>query len=399
MSIKQHLGFSQLKELPKDNWIFFTSITINRMGNMALVFLIIYLHKHLGFTLDRAGFIFGLYGLGAIIAGQLGGILSDYLGSIKTMVITLFFSGITLLIFPLVHSFIYIAILTFLWGIINESFRPANLSAIAQYCTAPQRKAAYALNRLGINLGMSIGPSIGGIIALYNFKLVFLINAISVLVACFLLVFYYHKILFTKTTAKINLKHSFINSIITPLTNRQINYAFFAMFLVSIVFFQHDTTLSVFVIDTLHLNSASFGMLFTINTVIIIFCEVPLNLYTAKWSFSLNLSVGALFITFGFGGLFFATAFHHLIIAAILWTIGEMFIFTSFTAYISDVTTIDNRGSYMGFMTSSSNFALFLAPVIGTHIISTFGFHYLWLSCAALGIIASMIFKNKLKDI
>ena len=55
----------------------------------------------------------------------------------------------------------------------SEAFRPPSMSIIGDLAAPSQRKAAFALSRLAINLGMSIGPVVGGFLAMYSFRLLF----------------------------------------------------------------------------------------------------------------------------------------------------------------------------------------------------------------------------------
>ena len=43
---------------------------------------------------------------------------------------------------------------------------------ISDLVAPAQRKPAFALSRLAVNLGMSVGPAIGGVLALFSFRMV-----------------------------------------------------------------------------------------------------------------------------------------------------------------------------------------------------------------------------------
>src|SRR6185295_10266769 len=75
-------------------------------------------------------------------------------------------------------------VITAVWAIASEAVRPASMSIISSMVSAEQRKAVFALNRLMINLGMSVGPAAAGFLALWSFRLLFLVDgATSVLSA------------------------------------------------------------------------------------------------------------------------------------------------------------------------------------------------------------------------
>jgi len=154
---------------------------------MVLPFLVVYLTRERRFTPGEAGVALGLYGAAAIVAGPVSGRLSDRIGALPIMRIALLLSGSMLLIFPLAHSHAAVYGMTILWAACAELFRPASLAAITHAVTPEQRKPAYALNRLAINLGMSIGPALGGFLATVSFRAMFVVDAFTTILAGVLL--------------------------------------------------------------------------------------------------------------------------------------------------------------------------------------------------------------------
>ena len=172
-----------LKDLPKEIWILSAATLVNRAGTMALPFLVLYLTRALAMAPPRAALALTVYGIASFVAMPVAGRLSDHFGPLTIIKISFLFSGVSLLIYPLARNFASILVITFLWGVLNESVRPPSLSIISDATTAAQRKAAFALNRLAINLGMSIGPAIAGILAHISFRLLFFIDGATSIVA------------------------------------------------------------------------------------------------------------------------------------------------------------------------------------------------------------------------
>src|SRR5215208_4005782 len=169
--------------LPREVWLLFVTNLINRAGMMVLPFLVIYLTRELGFSVGRAGFIFAVYGATAILAGPIEGKLSDRIGALPIMRASLISSGISLLLFPFAKTFASVVAITVVWAACSEIYRPASLAAITHVVSVAQRKPAFALNRLAINLGMSIGPALGGFLATVSFRAMFVVDALTTLIA------------------------------------------------------------------------------------------------------------------------------------------------------------------------------------------------------------------------
>jgi Arabinose efflux permease len=177
-----------LRGLPRDIWVLSLASLINRAGTMVLPFLVLYLTRELGFTAGRAGLALGVYGVGSIIISPLAGRLSDVTGPIPIMRASLIGTGILLLSFPLVHSYGGVLSITLAWAFVSECFRPATLALVASIVAPEQRKPAYALVRLAINLGMSIGPAVAGFLAARSFGWIFVVDGATTIAAGIVLI-------------------------------------------------------------------------------------------------------------------------------------------------------------------------------------------------------------------
>ena len=66
---------------------------------------------------------------------------------------------------------------------LTEAFRPAAMSFFAETVEPARRKSAFAVYRLAINLGMAIGPAIGGILATIAFRYLFFVDGATSIAA------------------------------------------------------------------------------------------------------------------------------------------------------------------------------------------------------------------------
>jgi len=381
-----------LRVLPRELWILAGATIINRVGMMALPFLTLYLTEHLRFSAGDAGLVLSSYGLGALLTSPLAGRLSDHFGPLRIMRLSLLLSGVLMLFFPFVQRFAAIMAVAFLWAVVSEAFRPASMSVISDWVEPQRRKAAFALNRLAINLGMSIGPAAGGFIATLSFTALFWIDGATSILAGLVLVLAALRPVVPKAAP---LAGAAPARDATPrgnvFTDRKFLYFLAALFPVIVVFFQHNSTLPLFIVRNLHLSESDYGLLFAINTVLIILIEVPLNTSMSRWSHHHALSLSCLLWGIGFGMLTFATNMAGAAASVAIWTFGEMILFPGAAAYVSEVAPAERRGVYMGIYQMSFSLAFILAPWLGTQVLEHFGAPYLWSGALGLGCLAAVM--------
>lgn len=77
----------------------------------------------------------------------------------------------------------------FILSSFSEAFRPANMTAVAFHSKPENYTRSVSLNRLAINLGFSVGPAIGGILATISYHYIFIVNGITCISAAFIIYF------------------------------------------------------------------------------------------------------------------------------------------------------------------------------------------------------------------
>ena len=382
--------WKSLKGLPRDVWVLAAATLINRAGTMVLPFLVLYLTRELGFSPYRAGLALAVYGAGSIIAAPISGRLTDRIGPLPVMRVSLLAGGLLMLMVPLVRSFPAVLAVTLVWAVMSELFRPANLVIIADIVPGEKLKPAYALSRLAINLGMSVGPAAAGFIAEKSFTWIFIVDAVTTLAAAAILIANPFAASHRHAHQAENEKTPSIFSTLV-LDDRRMVLFLAAVFLMGVVFFQIEGPLPLFLVQDLSLSPAFYGGLFTLNTVMIVFMEVPLNAATAHWPHRRALTIGAFLFAVGSGAFGFATGPILIVIAMIVWTFGEMMLFPQAAAYVAEIAPPARRGQYMGAYSLAFSFAFAVAPWAGTSAYARFGARSLWLGVFAVGLVSTLM--------
>ena len=376
--------------LPREVWLLFATNLINRAGMMVLPFLVLYLTRELGFSLARAGSMLAVYGASAIVFGPIGGRLSDRIGALPIMRVALIGSGLVLLLFPLAKSFAAVAGMTVLWAGCGEMFRPASLAAITHVVAPDQRRQAFALNRLAINLGMSIGPALGGFLATVSFHAMFAVDAVTTLIAGTMLAIIPWRA-FSGVNSEAGSQRGARIGPATIFHDGRFLVFLAGVILVGIVFFQHESALPLYLVQYLHLSPAFYGMLFTINTLLIVALEVPIVTATAHWPNRRSLIIGCFLFAIGFGALGLIATPVGVIATVVVWTFGEMLLFPAMSAHLAEIAPENRRGVYMGAYSMSLSISLTIGPWMGTQLLASLGPVRVWGVMFALGALAAQL--------
>ncbi len=400
-----------LRGLPREIWILFAATLVNRCGTMVLPFLVLYLTRVLAISVSHAALALTVYGIGALLTMPIAGRLTDRLGALFVMRCSLLLSGFVLFLFPLAHHFGAILAITFVFAILNESVRPPSLALVSDLVEPQQRKQAFALSRLAVNLGMSLGPAIGGIMAVYSFRFLFLADGATSILAGLVLIFAWPGTRRTKASepqwddpedlgreieaegpALLAAPHPAAD--LRAFRNRRMLYFLAALIPTQLVFFQLTSTLPVFLVRYLRLPESFYGTVFTLNTLMIVALEVPLNNATAHWSHRRTLTLGALLYAIGFGSFALASGPAGVFAAVAVWTFGEMILMPGSAAYAAEIAPAGRRGEYMGLYTMSFSFAFSVGPWLGAVLLDIHGPQTLWGAAFLSGCISTLLMSR-----
>lgn len=379
-----HLYKSAWSGLPKSSWMLALVMLINRSGAMVIPFLSLYLTQKLGFTLSEAGLCISAFGGGAFLGAFLGGKLTDKLGPFRVQAGSLLGTGLLFFVLMELTTFYSVLAGIFVLSLVSESLRPANAVSVAAFSPPDRVTRAFSLNRMAANLGFAFGPALGGLLAIIDFKLLFVADGLTCILAGIVFVLFFRKQQALKTDSEKSASEK------SQSAWKDKKFILFTV-LVSVyamIFFQFFTTLPVFYRTEFHLPENEIGLLMAINGVIIFFCEMILvNKLENKIKIMNLIPIGSLLLGFSF---FLIGGFHFvwiLIAGMIFLTVAEMLSMPFMAAHVNAKAGHGRLGEYMAMYTMAYSFAHIAAPMIGTRFAQTAGFNALWMVCAGMSVL------------
>ena len=363
---------------------------VNRAGTMVLPFLAVYLREEMHYSIAAAGWEIAFFGIGAILGNFIGGKLTDKTGFSHVQFWSLFLNGVLFIVLGQMRTFWQIGSCMFIIGIVGEAFRPANAAAVAYYSQPGNRTRSYSLNRLAINLGFSIGPAVGGLLA---FQYLFWADGITCMLAALLLRVALPPVIVTNKTERGTKAEQ--NSSSVWKDKVYLRFTFF-IFLSALCFLQMFSLLPVFFKEQLLLSKPVVGLVLALNGLIIVVVEMVLVFklegkrspvqYISAGAFLIGLSY--LVLNLPLAGLTIA------LLAMIIMTAGEMLMFPFVNTFWVSRSNEYNRGQYAALFTMSFALGQVLAPTFGSQIVQHSGYTILWYVVFGLCIVASIGFYN-----
>lgn len=372
--------------LPRLTWLLCAAAFLNRCGSMVVPLLGPYLKKEFQFTPDQAGWVVGLYGIGAMLGSWLGGRLTDRIGPVRLQVVALGCSALWMLLMTQCDTPISVVAAVFVLGVVNDAFRPGSNTAAALSAPLPLRRKALSLNRFALNLGWAFGPTIGGYLVVHDYAWMFVVDGAT----CGLAAIWLHLGLrgwnplpppSPTTVARPG----------RPMQDRHFRALMLANLCVLLAFMQYFTTGPRVFVDQGH-NEATVGWILAINPILIVLGEMPIVHSLRRHRPLPTIALGALIVGLGYLCMLLPFELAAIVLGMVVVAGGELLQMPMLGSYVNDLAPDHARGAYNGAYSVNFTLALVLAPIGGGYLYAWAGAGALWTCCGLLGALSAGLF-------
>ncbi len=378
-----------IAEYPRQFWLLFAGMLISAVGgSMVWPFLTIIVRQRLDIPLTTIGLLLALNSASALVATLIAGPVADRLGRKGVMVLSLFASTGIYVAMSQASSLPAWAALMVANGALNPLFRVGSDAMVADLLPPEQRSGAYALIRMSNNVGIAIGPAVGGFLAAVSYDWAFYAAAAASAAFGLLILF-----LATETlpSPQVEQGEGETNGGYGRLLRDGRFLAFCAVTTLAIV-----PSALVFVLLPVYgkeqygVMESQYGFVMATNAVMVVLFQYTVTKRTKQFPPLPVMAVGSMFYALGVGSIALGTGFVHFLLSMAVITTGEMLMIPTGTTLAANLSPPDMRGRYMGFYGLTWRVGIGLGPVIGGFLNDQIGPMAIWYGGLVAGLAAGL---------
>jgi len=384
------------RNFPKEMWVIFAGDVITSLGmGMVFIFLSIYFNIVLGISMTILGTIWMVTDMSSFFSQLVGGALADHFGRKRLMELSLFLRGMIWIMIGFIDNVPTLAIFIIVSGIVSSIFWPASSAMVTDIIPKDRRAEAFGLWRIGGNLGWGLGAMIGGVLAAFSYKLVFMVGGISNILFGILVIILLKETLPKKVDIEAveNRARGMVRTIKDYRTvlydKRFVIFVMVGVF-IELLYSQAHTTMPVFVVRESIINAKQLGYIWALNGWAIVLFQMTVTKFVEKRKISLMLAIGSMIYAVSFLLLLRATMFTEMMLFMMVFTMAEMIIAPIQMTFVANNAPEDMRGRYMGFYSLAWGLGGSTGPFIGGRIMDVYSARLLWYVIFVVGLIAML---------
>jgi len=373
---------------------------VNKLGTFILPYLALVLLRDFHLREAEAARLLFAFGVGSLVSILVGGQLTDRLGRRRTLLVSLFGSGLLAVAMGLAPSARFFVPLLVAFGFIADLYRPAASAIIGDLLPSDQRAAGFAGLRTAVNLGWAFGTTLGGLLADWDWRLLFLGDGLTTLAYGILV---YVAIPDTRPggvvvaheagpalaarasaaapgTLPTTARHA--RPLPAPASGPLADGVFLqvvgASFLFTFIFCSNLTVMPLTVTRGAGYPAVVYGMLAGTNGVLIALFEISIVDKLRRFRRLRTAALGYVLVAAGFGIVGLVLHWAWFLLAVLVFTAGEILASPQQMAFVADWAPPAARGRYLSLYQASWSVALALNPAVVLPLHAALGERAFW---------------------
>lgn len=379
-------------------WLVFTGLMISSTGTtMIWPFIMIFASEKLALPLAAVTSLMALNSASSLLSSLLAGGLVDQYGRRSVMVLGLVGAALVYLMYIPTTQFWHFSLLMILAGFFTPLYRVGTDTLLADMVAPEQRAHAYGIFRMGRNIGVAIGPILGGLVLSKSYT-IGLIGAGVTLGVYGLITYIFVKE--SRQPAAIPQRGLLMDKLLVyrdALRDRPFLGMLGAYTLMEICAALIWVLLAVYMKQNFGLPEARYSVIPTTNALMVVFLQVFVTRRTSRSTGLRVMPLGAFLYAAAMAVVGLSNGFWGFWIAMVVLTWGELITAPTATAYVANLAPADKRGSYLGLFGLTWYIAMAIGPLTAGIISDSLGIRWPWFlaSLAGVGSVVAFVVFNR----
>ncbi len=382
-----------LEAYPAQFWLLFWGTLVHTIGmSMVWPFLVIFIGKELSLPLAVVTSLITINAGVRLASSFMAGSITDRLGRKWSMVVSLLISGGGLAAMIPAHTYGQFALIMVIRGIFQPLFRVGADAMIADLVPREQRADAYALIRLSKNLGVALGPALGGILAVISYGITFSIAAGAAIFFSILIALYAFE---TLPEAALQAKEKLL---VTLKNHLEIfKDRIFTFFVLGFTLRQISGSilwvlLGAYTKENYGLPENIYGLIPTTNALMVVFLQLFVTRKSSRYNPLVVMALGTFLYGIGVGSIAVGTGFWGFWISMVIVTIGELMVIPTASTFAANRAPETMRGRYLSLLALTWGAGSMVGPLLGGILNDYFKPQAIWYGGGAAGILGALIY-------
>jgi MFS family permease len=381
-------------EYPRAFWIYNVIVFIDRLGGfMIYPFFALYLTQKFDIGMSTVGLLFAIFSISGMIGSALGGAIADRMGRKVVIIFSLILSSLSALgmgFAPTIGVFVAVVAIV---GTLSSIGHPAHEAVVADLLPPDKRAEGYGIIRVVFNVAVIIAPPIAGLLIANSYLTLFLVDAvISVISAGIVLI----ALPETRPAAQAHAQPETMKQTFAGYGRVFKDTPFLAFIgvtvMMTLVYMNMNSTLGVYLRDQHGLPELRYGLLLSINAIMVVVLQFWVTRRLQKYQPLLMMAAGSLLYALGFALYGFVPTFALFVVAMVIITIGEMVVSPFQQSLVASFAPEDMRGRYMAVSGLSWSISFTVGPYFAGLILDSARPNLLWALCGIVGMLATLGF-------
>lgn len=375
---------------PRPARLLIAGTLVNRLGTFIVPYLTLVLLRDFHMRETEAARLLFAYGLGSLVSILAGGVVTDRFGRRRTLLVSLFGSGVLAVAMGLASSTGAFVPLLVAFGFVADLYRPAAAAMVGDLLPSSDRASGFAGMRVATNIGWASGTALGGVLADLSWRFLFLGDGLTTLAFGALVYFTIPETRPDHAVAPVappppganpgaaEARPVFGRGPTNPLRDGVFLATTLAGLLLTLVFCSHLTVLPLTVTRSAGYPAVVFGLLASVNGILIAFFEISVTARLRGFRRLRLAALGSFLVAAGFGMIGLVMHWAWFLLAVVVFTAGEILSSPQQMAFVADWAPPEARGRYLSLYQAMWSLAFAVNPAIALPLHAALGERAFW---------------------